>query len=173
MYVGRGHAPADHDEHSRMYQYSDENRFHSRKHPRLKAYDYSQRNFYFITICTNQKKCIFGQPHALNVFGKIAEASLLKMEEHFSGIRIDKYVIMPNHVHVIFEVTENGCDLLNAIGAYKSGVSKEIHKIEPDILVWQTSFHDHVIRNQAGYEKIWNYIETNPMKWEEDCFYQG
>ena len=109
----------------------------------------------------------------MNALGKIAEASLLEMEEHFPGIRIDKYVIMPNHIHVIFEIAEDGCSLINAIGAFKSAVSRKIHKIEPNISVWQTSFHDHVIRNQAGYEKIWNYIETNPLKWEEDCFYQG
>lgn len=155
-----------------MHQYSEENRFQSRKHPRLKNYDYSNRNFYFITICTDHKQCIFGRPNTLNVLGKIAEASLLEMEEHVLGIRIDKYVVMPNHVHVIFEVTEDGCDLLNAIGAYKSAVSKKIHKIKPDIIVWQTSFHDHIIRNQTSYEKIWNYIDGNPLKWEEDCFYQ-
>ena len=154
-----------------MYQHPEENRFPGRKYPRLKQYDYSKQNFYFITICTEQKVCLFGHPGKLNGFGKIAEETLITIPEHFPGIRIDKYVIMPNHVHIIFEIVDNGSDLLNAIGSFKAGVSRQIHKLDPNIQVWQRSFHDHIIRDQKGYEKIWNYIETNPLKWEEDCFY--
>ena len=62
-------------------------------------------------------------------------------------------------------------DLNVVIGQYKMTVTKCIREIKPDCKVWQRSFHDHVIRNQSRYEKIWNYIEDNPRKWEEDCFY--
>ena len=155
-----------------MYQYPEENRFPKRKYPRLKEYDYTQKNFYFITICTDQKKCIFGAPGLLNPYGEIAEKMLKNIDKHFSGIRLDKYVIMPNHIHAIFEVFEDGSNLINAVGLFKSTVTKKIHEINPDMSVWQRSFHDHVIRDQRSYEKIWNYIETNPLKWEEDCFYQ-
>lgn len=153
------------------YQYLEEDRFPKRKSPRIKEYDYSQGNYYFVTICTSQKQRIFGNPMELNKLGKIAEKLLFEIQVHCSNIRIDKHVIMPNHIHVIFEVVEDGADLLNVIGSYKSAVAKEIHKIQPKITVWQRSFHDHVIRNQKSYEKIWNYIEGNPSKWEEDCFY--
>ena len=155
-----------------MYQYPEENRFPNRKYPRIKGYDYSQNNFYFITICTDQKKCIFGKVNSLNKFGEIVEKALKKIEEHFSGIRIDKYVIMPNHIHVIVEIAGKGSNLINAVGSFKSAVTKKIHETDPELKVWQRSFYDHVIRNQKSYEKIWNYIETNPIKWEEDCFYQ-
>ena len=57
------------------------------------------------------------------------------------------------------------------IGQYKSGVSREIRKIDPEFVLWQRSFHDHIIRNQKQYEKIWMYIENNPLRWEKDCFY--
>ena len=50
---------------------------------------------------------------------------------------------------------------------------KEIRVIDPEVTIWQRSFHDHVIRNQAGYDKIWLYIENNPVKWVEDCFYNN
>ena len=54
----------------------------------------------------------------------------------------------------------------NVIAQLKGAVTKKIgHPI------WQKSFHDHVIRNQKDYEMIWNYMDGNPMKWEEDCFY--
>ena len=83
---------------------------------------------------------------------------------------------MPNHIHGIFIVTaekaEKGLeDLTIAIGQYKMSVTKEIRKVKPHMQVWQRSFHDHVIRSQKGYENIWTYIENNPLKWEEDCFY--
>ena len=156
-----------------MYDYSNDDRFHKRKHPRLKAYNYTQRGFYFITICTNEKKCFFGNPVVLNQYGKIVEIELMEITNHYSGIRIDKYVIMPNHIHFIVEITEDGTDLLNIIGSFKSVVTRKIHQFEPKLTLWQTSFHDHVIRNQKSYERIWNYIDGNPSKWEEDCFYPG
>lgn len=156
-----------------MYQNEEENRFPKRKSPRIKDYDYSAQNYYFVTICTHQKQCIFGDPMALNTFGVIAEKLLLEIPVHFSGVIIDKYVIMPNHIHVIFNIAEKGISLIDLIGSYKSAVTKEIHKVQPKLLIWQKSFHDHIIRNQNSYEKIWNYIDGNPLKWNEDCFYIG
>ncbi len=38
--------------------------------------------------------------------------------------------------------------------------------------IWQKRFHDHVVRNEHDYRKIWEYIDTNPAKWQEDCFYE-
>lgn len=79
---------------------------------------------------------------------------------------------MPNHVHMILVVEKKGSDLFNAIGSFKAASTRMIRALEPDLKIWQRSFYDHVIRNQKSYEKIWNYIDTNPIKWEEDCFYQ-
>ena len=147
-----------------------------RKSPRITGYDYSTPNYYFITICTHDKQCIFGKPEELNSFGRYAEANLKKITELNPKIVLEKYVVMPNHIHGIFIVTteeaEKGLeDLVVAIGQYKMSVTKEIRKEKPHMQVWQRSFHDHVIRSQQGYEKIWTYIENNPLKWKEDCFY--
>ena len=142
-----------------------------RKSPRIPGYNYASVNFYFITICTKKKKCIFGQPGVLNWLGKCAEDNLHMISKIYPDIRIDKYVIMPNHIHVIFDIQEGKTDLAVAIGQYKMSVTKKIREKIPYFQVWQRSFHDHVIRNQAEYENIWLYIEGNPSKWEEDCFY--
>ncbi len=147
--------------------------FPIRKHPRLKNYDYATPNYYFVTICTHQKKCIFWNRDKVNRFGQIAEEKLLQIPNHYSNIAVDKYVIMPNHMHAILVLENSTNSLPKAIGQYKASVTRKIRKIDPKIIVWQTSFHDHIIRNECGYQKIWNYIDTNPAKWKEDCFYSS
>ena len=145
--------------------------FPKRKSPRIPGYDYSSVNFYFITICTHEKKCIFGEPGQLNWLGIIAEENLKMIPLLNPAIRLDKYVVMPNHIHAIFDMRNDNQNLAVAIGQYKISVTKKIRERKTNFPVWQRSFHDHVIRNQSGYEKIWMYIENNPLKWEEDCFY--
>ena len=146
-------------------------RFPSRKNPRIRHYDYSRPNYYFVTICTHDKACIFGDAGAPNLYGKIAEQGLWEIENHFAHVVLDKYVIMPNHVHAILILKEGAENLSVILGQYKSYVTRQIHLREPERTVWQTSFHDHVIRDQKGYEKIWLYIESNPVNWQKDCFY--
>ena len=51
-------------------------------------------------------------------------------------------------------------------------VSKKIHNTHSD-KIWQRSYHDHIIRDEKDYHKIWEYIDTNPLKWELDCFYNN
>lgn len=151
--------------------------YNHRKPTRLPNYDYSTDNYYFVTICTYEKKCIFGSPDKLNIMGNIAKADLLRIPEHFQNVKVDHLVVMPNHIHAIIvigcnnkEGTRPKLDII--IGQYKSGVSRKIRKHFSDTTVWQRSFHDHIIRSRASYEKIWEYIETNPLRWEKDCFYQ-
>ena len=93
---------------------------------------------------------------------------LLSLENHFPTVKMDSFVVMPNHIHAIIALSADSVKLTTVVGSYKSYVSKKIHEKNPKIKVWQSSFHDHVIRNQQSCEKIWNYIEYNPMKWEED-----
>ena len=148
--------------------------FFSRKSPRLHGFDYSSCNYYFITICTYEKRCIFGTPGKWNEWGKIAGEHVKRLETFYPSVKVDKYVIMPNHVHMII-VLDNGDRKPNVsalIGLYKTGVTKEIRSMYPEAQIWQRSFHDHIIRNQNSYDKIWEYIENNPLKWDMDCFYQ-
>lgn len=149
--------------------------FPKRKSPRIPGYSYGTPNCYFITICTFEKKCIFGEPGILSKYGIIAEECLRKIPEYYPNISIDQSIVMPNHIHVLFTVQNGGAeetsDLTTVIGQYKMSVTKIIRGLNPKMQVWQRSFHDHVIRSRTAYERIWEYIKYNPMKWEEDCFY--
>ena len=154
----------------------------NRKKQRLKNYDYSTENYYFVTLCTEYHKCILshivgnGLDHSELIytqFEEIAEKHLLNINNRYDSIKIDKYVIMPNHIHMIIKF---GCigeersrpfpTLSTVIGLFKSGVSREIGKS-----IWQKSFHDHIIRGKNDYLEIHNYIENNPMKWTLDRYY--
>lgn len=148
--------------------------FRNRKCPRIPNYDYSKANYYFVTICTDGKKCNFADPMHLNPFGKVAEQCLCQIPVIFQGISVDKYVVMPNHVHAIIiidDTSKKSASLTTVIGQYKSAVSRRIHEAAPGLKIWQRSFHDHIIRSEKQYEKIWNYIEGNPQCWNKDCFY--
>lgn len=148
-----------------------------RKRLRLEDFDYAGNGYYFITICTRDRRNLFIQPvgngHARSGAGRIAEENLLAIPSHFPHVMIDKYVIMPNHVHAILVIegacAERACPfptLSTVVGSYKSSVSKAV-----GFPVWQKSFYDHVIRNESDYQMIWQYIENNPVKWELDRFY--
>ncbi len=150
-----------------------------RKWPRLTEYDYAAPNFYFITLCTHSMRCLFGTPEHLNTYGQVAQEELLAIPNHYTHVQIDKYIIMPNHIHAIV-VIDSSCQtdaasraptLSSIVGAYKSGVSRKIHKINPTISVWQRNFYDHIIRNEKSYQKIWTYIHENPLKWDLDSLY--
>ena len=145
----------------------------TRKPTRIPKYDYTSDNYYFITICTHEKECIFGTVEQLNQLGEIAMQDLQNIENCYEGVRIDNCIVMPNHIHAIIVLENANTSLNQVIGLYKSGVSRKIRKIVPDMLVWQRSYHDHIIRNQAAYEKIWNYVQFNGEKWKEDCFFPG
>ena len=148
--------------------------FHYRKTTRIPKFNYSGSHYYFITVCTHEKEPLFGKPNGLNVFGLIAKECMEQISEHYANAEVLKFVIMPNHVHAIIHIkAENAENVIQIVGQYKMVVTKRIRQISPAQKVWQRSFHDHVIRNTNGYLKIWEYIENNPLKWEEDCFYRA
>lgn len=155
-----------------------------RKHIRLREYDYSQNNFYFVTICTHDKKHLFGMGEHLTNYGICAKDCLNKIHSVFPCVRLDKFVVMPNHIHAILVIEHDtatdkieaasmyACPTLGTvIGNYKAAVSRQIHQIVPNQTVWQSRFYDHVIRNQRDYEAIWQYIDENPVKWETDEYF--
>ena len=150
---------------------ADQDRFHTRKHPRMTWYNYKTPNYYFVTVCTKNKRCLFGTRYRNNLYGNLAEAGIKEIPKHFDNVRIDKHIVMPNHIHAIIVLEEDAKELPTIVGQYKAYVSRKIHEIDSELEVWQASFHDHVIRNQASYERIWNYIDGNRQKWQEDCYF--
>ena len=154
-----------------MYNPYNSEKYPVRKNPRLKGYDYSVSNYYFVTVCTHEKQCIFWDAENISPYGKIAEQGILDIQKHYPDVKVDKYVVMPNHVHILLFLSGGKSRLEYVIATWKAYVTREIHKIKPDLKVWQASFHDHIIRNEKSYQNIWLYIESNPMNWEKDCFY--
>ena len=154
-----------------MNNHDRDDRFPNRTHPRMGWYDYATPGYYFVTICTNDKRCIFGMHGKLTNAGQIACQTMVEIPAHFPGVAVDKFVVMPNHVHAILILRDGKTKLTTVVGQYKSAVTRRLRETGWSQQVWQTSFHDHVIRDQKGYEKIWLYIDTNPIRWKEDCFF--
>ena len=158
-----------------------------RKPTRLKNYNYNTSGAYFITICTHNKSkilCNIVGDGALDVpqidlspIGEIVE-KYIKSTNNIKNITVDKYVIMPNHIHLLLLVKNdhiNGTSrvpsptnniISHTVSTFKRFVNKEIGEN-----IFQRSFHDHIIRDESDYLKIWNYIDSNPSKRNEDCFY--
>ena len=154
-----------------------------RKRIRIENYDYATVGAYFITVCTANKEKIFWdavgadiirpQRIPLSPIGEIVEESILQISAHYENVLVDKYCVMPNHVHLILriELREHGRmisapTISTIVGSMKRWASRKIGKP-----IWQKSFYDHAIRNQCDYDEIWQYIDTNPMKWTGDGFY--
>ena len=165
--------------------------FPKRKQVRLAAYDYSAPGAYFVTVCTQDRRCILshitvgadalGGPNLiLTETGEIVEEVILSTE-HIDGLHVDKYVIMPNHIHLILRIDgvfdkENGGPPRASAPTYATipsaiGVLKRLVHREAGQTVFQRSYHEHVIRGEADYREIWEYIDTNPAKWAEDRYY--
>ena len=157
---------------------------HSERKPnRLVHYDYRMPNAYFITICTQKRQNLFWAPVGasiarpqnvpLSAYGKIVDAAIRDIPKHYPAVTLDHYVVMPNHIHLLLQIHSDAQGrpmvaptVSTIIQQMKGIVTKQI-----GISIWQKLFYDHVIRCSQDYEMVWNYIEANPAKWREDCFY--
>ncbi|MBR5134303.1 MAG: transposase [Clostridia bacterium] len=156
-----------------------------RKHPRLKHHDYSTVGAYYITICTQNRQCLLSRvigggfaPAEIHytTYGKIAEEQLLLLEKRYPSLKVDQYVIMPNHIHVILileetEGTSRRPTIADIVCAYKSLTTGQCKKVRPIDKLFQTSFYEHVIRGREDYEDVAEYIANNPKQWELDTLY--
>lgn len=147
-----------------------------RKRIRLEGYDYATPGFYFVTICTKDRAQIFWEnvevaisrqnPPQLSAIGKIVDAAINQISEHYLCVTVDKYCIMPDHVHMILRINadkfgqQGSATTISAVvGQMKRWVSKQVGSP-----VWQKSFVDRVIRNEKGYFAVWEYIDNNPIR---------
>jgi REP element-mobilizing transposase RayT len=164
-----------------------------RKHPRLQGYDYSTAGYYFVTICTHDRKCLFWEEiraglepaPTLNCMGKLALQAWLDLPVHTTGVRLDHFVVMPNHVHGIIVLESPNpvgagskpaqafTPLPEVIRQFKTFSARKINALResPGEPLWQRSYYDHVIRDDEDYLRIWQYIDTNPARWIEDKYY--
>ena len=156
----------------------------NRKNIRLINYDYSQEGMYYITICTQNRKQILSEIQKkeyvgancvrpkiiLSEKGQIVNAEIRKISDIYENIKINTYVIMPNHIHLIICIsgrTQFAPTISRIIKQFKGKISKRI-----DYSIWQKNYYEHVIRNEEELYKIIEYIEENPEKWDEDKYYK-
>ncbi len=175
---------------------------HHRRSIRLQGYDYAQAGAYFITVCTQNRHHLFGKiidgKMALNDVGGIVADEWMKTAEIRNNIKLDEWVIMPNHFHgiLIIESRSTGTarraptdarrpptrtpteqfgkpvsgSLPTIIRSFKSAVTKRVNEIRnmPGAKLWQRNYWEHIIRNENEYHRIAQYIHDNPAKWEND-----
>ena len=157
----------------------------TRRSIRLQDYNYSQNGVYFVTICAQNRACLFGQiideKMKLNNAGEMIHEEWSQLSERFNFIQLDHYVIMPNHFHGIFFIkTRENCVTKNSnigviIGAFKSitthkyinGVKKNHWPVFNGKL-WQRNYYEQVLRDEESLYRAREYIINNPINWKSD-----
>ena len=164
---------------------NNENKLPQRKPTRLKNFDYNSTGAYFITLCMENRQQILSQIVGVDVpgdpknaelssYGIVADKYIKQMSKFYENITVNQYVIMPDHIHILLFVRENGSPRTSTptkqtstvshfISTFKRFCNKEYGKN-----IWQRGFHDHMIRNRKNYEEIAKYIYENPMRWYYD-----
>jgi len=185
---------------------------------RLPYWDYGQNAAYFVTICTKNREHLFGEiivetsnvetpklgvstnKMVLSQIGELVEKYWLEIPEHFPFVKLDAFVVMPNHVHgiIIIDKKDDGSNVetthalslpsppkpiihkrfqnqgkntvSSIVGSFKSVVTKNARTINPHF-AWQSRFYDHIIRNEKSYYHIIEYIINNPLNWTNDKYY--
>jgi REP element-mobilizing transposase RayT len=165
---------------------------------RLKGYDYTWAGAYFVTICTKDRACLFGDVvdgvMRLNQMGQIVWQCWLAIPDHFPHVLLDEFVVMPNHVHGIIVImathivgATHASPLQNddtptrprgpqrqsvgsIVGSFKSAATKRINEQRgiPGAPVWQRNYYEHIIRDDESLNRIRQYIAENPLRWYLD-----
>lgn len=113
----------------------------------------------------------------LSEYGKFVRKEIEEMQNYYAEITICKYVIMPNHVHMIIIIDREDGGAPRAsrptmlipriVAITKKKVNKSI-----GFNLWQDGYYDHIIRTESDYNRICQYIDENPLKWHEDEYFQ-
>ena len=166
---------------------------HHRRTIRLKEYDYSQNGLYYVTICTKDRDCLFGEiadgKMNVNVYGEILESVWNGLPLHYPNVVLHEHIVMPDHFHAIIQIdndrnvgvgfkpaptnaehqpTKHG--LSEIVRALKTFSSRKINELRQTqgVSVWQRNYYEHIIRDGIEYVQIANYIMENPLRWEEN-----
>lgn len=169
---------------------SDPQSLPDRRSVRLANVDYSQIGHYFLTVCAAEKRMLFGsmtdKTVSLNSIGKIAQSVWTQIPQHFQGVELGEFVIMPNHMHGIVSITRRarhavplpGKDRLETfsspisgsiatmVRSFKAEVTRRVRVERRDkaFSVWQRGFYEHVIRDADEYANARRYIVENPKR---------
>ncbi len=137
---------------------------------RLQGWDYSQNGVYFITICTAGRECLFGDIIVETYDVETHGLHGLHVETHGRASLQTQQIIQRTGV-----AYRSPKSISSFVAGFKSSATKHINELRgtPKLPVWQPRFHDHIIRNDAEYQRIANYIDTNPENWETDNFFKS
>ncbi|MDR0915962.1 MAG: transposase [Oscillospiraceae bacterium] len=102
--------------------------------------------------------------------GIVVETAVSHIPDKYSHVAIDKYVIMPNHVHFIMSI-QGRVDPAPTLGQIVAYLKYQTAKTAETRELWQRGFYDRIIRNSDEYRRIWQYIDNNPATWREDRYY--
>lgn len=165
---------------------------HHRRSIRLKEYDYRQFGAYFVTVCTQNRACLFGAVAAgemqLNNAGEISKATWNELPARFPSVGLDAFVVMPNHIHGVIivgaqfiapsdgfgtaaidqGVMNHAPTLGEMMRAYKAVSTRSIRQAGTPDFAWQRNYYEHVIRDEESLNRIRQYIHDNPARWEFD-----
>ena len=169
----------------------------NRRSIRLEDFDYTSGALYFLTICADRRRCIFGRVHdgevQLNKLGRIVEDEWLVSLEMRRHLDLDAFVIMPNHMHAVVAFFDQGDaaagggkgarsaplrgmqprSLPSFVAGFKASVTRSTRAMLPRwrTPIWQRNYYEHIIRNDRDLERIREYIAANPARWEEDSYH--
>ena len=151
-----------------------------RKSPRAPFYDYSDGDF-FVTICTLEKDHFFGEIKngCMNhsSIGVYCDLQLREIPLHYPYAKVLIHQVMPNHLHAIIRLEPDGNydipKIRTLLGVVIGGMKRSVTMFarrNGHLFGWQTRYHDHMIRDCIDGQRIWDYIESNVQRWQEDCF---
>lgn len=147
----------------------------------MAGYDYSAAGMYFVTLCAQGRRCLFGDVIGDSMFLSPAAVMLHRVWKSlpacYPSVSLDEFIVMPNHLHgiVVLEPTNQGPSLSGVVGRFKAatttlyarGVTHEGWPLFNQRL-WQRGFHDHIIRTESALANIRQYIRDNPRNWAND-----
>ncbi|HWR66416.1 MAG TPA: transposase [Bellilinea sp.] len=176
--------------------------FPHRKLQRLGGYDYSQNGIYFITICTQNRMCLFGaatkEGIELYTAGKMVSGIFENVSNIYADIKVEHFVVMPNHIHGLLSIQHDSLaknDEIDKDGttrrSFPTSVSEFVQRFKTlttkyyidgvrnglyppfNKKIWEKSFYDHIIRDKTDFLNHWQYIDQNPLKWLEDKYFKS
>jgi len=163
----------------------------SRRPNRLFGYDYSRPGYYFITVCTAQHRCLFGNMQMLVLeptnLGRICQQEWENLAQRFFHIALDEYVLMPNHLHGIIQICDDfhGKDVHHTQGhvvkgslavmiqSFKAAVTNKARILTgvKSTDIWQRGYWDRILRNEKELEICRYYIQNNVNRWVDDRYF--
>jgi REP element-mobilizing transposase RayT len=170
---------------------------HHRRSIRLNDYDYAQAGAYFVTIVIRDPELSLGNivdgEMRLNEFGAIVQSCWDDLPAHYPHVELDAFVVMPNHVHGVVVIVDDGGvvgarhaspvhnpsqpprgtppgSLGAIVGSFKSAATKRINELRgtQGTTIWQRNYFEHIIRNEKDLAHIRQYIDDNPANWVRD-----